>query len=109
MDTSYDEHLEYLLNYAEEDWVGLSVVNGVVGAVAGKGATLDAMKAVMITVIGDLIDRGAVPGNLTERDPGFEPWPGTKEQRLDRIAAKIEALGRLPETGEICWIHNPSA
>jgi hypothetical protein len=57
--------------------------------------------------VGDLIDRGAVPGDLVARGTGFEPWRGTKEARLRRIATETEALGRLPETGEVAWIHCP--
>ncbi|WP_158264135.1 hypothetical protein [Amycolatopsis sp. CA-126428] len=47
--------------------------------------------------------------DLIEQDPGFQAWSGTKEERLRRIAAETEALGRLPETGEVAWIHDPSA
>ena len=46
------------------------------------------------------IDHGAVPGDLIDHEPGFQPWPGTKEEHLRRIAAETTALGRLPETGE---------
>jgi hypothetical protein len=106
---SYQDDLAYLVNYAREDWVGLSVIVAVAGTVAGRGATFDAMILAMLSIIDDLIDRGAVPGNLTEQDPGFEPWPGSKEQVLSRIAAETHVLGRLPVTGEICWIHGPSS
>ena len=82
---------DYLLDYAREDWVGLSPVNAVAGAVAGKGATFEELTSAMVAVIGDLIDRGAVPGDLIEQDPGFKAWSGTKEERLRRIAAETKA------------------
>jgi hypothetical protein len=97
--------LDYLLDYAREDWLGLSVVTAISGATAGKGATLDTLASTTLSIIGDLIDRGAVPGNLTEHDPGFEAWSGTKDDWIERIATEIREQGRLPETGEVCWIH----
>jgi hypothetical protein len=103
--SSWDEDLAYLVRYARGDWVGLSSVTAVAGTVAGEGATFDELVSAMLAVVGDLIDRGAVPGDLVAR--GFEPWPGTKEARLRRIATETEALGRLPETGEVAWIHCP--
>jgi hypothetical protein len=107
--SSYQEDLDYLIDYAREDWVGLSPVGAVAGAVAGKGATFSQLTSAMLAVIGDLHERGAVPGDLVEQDPGFKPWSGTKEEHLRRIEAETKALGRLPETGEVAWIHDPSA
>ncbi|MEV4144325.1 hypothetical protein AB0J40_11685 [Amycolatopsis sp. NPDC049691] len=107
--SSYQEDLDYLLDYAREDWVGLSPVGAVAGALAGKGATFDQLTSALLAVIGDLSDRGAVPGDLVDQDPGFRPWPGTRDEHLRRIAAEVAALGRLPETGEVAWIHDPSA
>lgn len=99
--------MDYLTGYARADWVGLSPVGAVAGAVAGKGATFGRLTSAMLVVIGDLYDRGAVPGDLVEPPPGFKPWSGTKEEHLRRIDAEIKALGRLPETGEVTWIHDP--
>jgi hypothetical protein len=44
-----------------------------------------------------------------EQEPGFKPWSGTKEEHLRRIEAETQALGRLPGTGEVAWIHDPLA
>lgn len=109
MGASYDEDLEYLLDYAREDWVGFSVVNAVAGRIVGRDAGFQALKSAMLTVIGDLLDRGAVPGDLMKGEPAFSPWPGTKAQRLSRIEAEVESLGRAPCTGEVAWIHVPSS
>jgi hypothetical protein len=106
--SSCQDDLDYLLDYAREDWVGMSAVSAVVGAAATKGATFDELISAMLTVVGELTDCGAVPGDLLEQEPGFRPWPGTKEAHLRRIEAEIKALGRLPESGEVAWIHDPS-
>jgi len=105
---SHDEDLRYLVEYGKSEWVGLSSVTAVAGATAGKGATVDDLTAAMMTILGALIDQGVVPGDLTEQPPGFQPWSGTKADRLSRIASDIHALGRLPETGEIAWLHAPA-
>lgn len=107
--SNYQDELEYLLDYAREDWVGLTPIEGASVELAPSGASLDESLAAMIKVIGDLIDQGAVPGDLTAGDPGFEAWPGTKQERLDRISSEIRKLGRIPVSGEICWIHVPSS
>jgi hypothetical protein len=65
--------LDYLVNYAREDWVGLSVVAAISGAAAGKGATLDTLTTAILSIIGSLIDQGAIPGDLTGHDPTFAP------------------------------------
>ncbi|KDN17660.1 hypothetical protein [Amycolatopsis rifamycinica] len=108
-DSSYQDDLDYLLDYAREDWGGLSPVGAVAGAMAGQGATLEQLTSAMLAVLGDLHDRGAVPGDLVEQEPGFRPWPGEKDEHLRRIEAETLALGRLPETGEIAWLHDPSS
>jgi hypothetical protein len=107
--SSYQDDMDYLLDYAREDWVGMSPVSAVVGAAAGKGATFDELMSTMLAVVGELLECGAVPGDLVDQDQSFKPWPGAKEEHLRRIEAEITALGRLPESGEVAWIHDPSA
>lgn len=53
------------------------------------------------------MDCGAVPGDLTEGIPGFAAWTGSKGDRLSRIREEVHQIGRLPYTGEVCWIHVP--
>ncbi|MFK0246163.1 hypothetical protein ACIQUM_15790 [Amycolatopsis azurea] len=106
---SDEEDLEYLLAYAREDWVGLSVVAAVAGAKAGEGASFAEATSALLSVVGVLIDHGAVPGDLFGEDPGFVAWRGPKSQVLARLSCEIKALGEIPATGEVCWIHDPSA
>lgn len=99
------EDLEYLLQYAQDDWVGLSVLVAKSGHVLGKGASDEQILEVMLSTISELIDHGAVPGDLVDQSPGFAAWAGSKSDRLSRIRAAVQQLGRLPYTGEVCWIH----
>lgn len=103
----YAERLESLIGLAEDDWTGLDALVSTAGRILGPEASLEQLTAMMVTLLGDLIDRGAVPGDLTADDPGFRPWPGSKEQLLDRFRAEVDALGREPVTGEVCWIFVP--
>ena len=101
----FADDVEYLVEYAQDDWVGMSPVTAVASAMAGKGATLDQQISALLTLIGDLMDRGAVPGDLVEGDPDFVAWSGTKDEVLQRIARETRALGELPDSGEVTWLH----
>ncbi|MFE6614269.1 hypothetical protein [Amycolatopsis sp. NPDC057786] len=104
-----DVGLESLLDYAREDRVGLSVVAAVAGAKVGEGATFAERTAELLSVVGALMDRGVVPGDLVGADRDFVAWPGSKGDVLSRLACEVKALGDLPATGELCWIHHPAA
>ncbi|RSN55545.1 hypothetical protein DMH01_34615 [Amycolatopsis sp. WAC 04182] len=104
-----DVGLESLLGYAREDRVGLSVVVAVAGATVGEGATFAERTAALLSVMGALMDRGAVPGDLVGSDREFVAWPGSKAEVLSRLACEVKALGELPAPGELCWIHAPAA
>ena len=103
-----EEDFDYILQYAKDDWVGLSVLVAEAGHVLGKGATNEQILEVMLSAISDLIDCGAVPGDLSEESPGFVAWAGSKEERISRIRNEVHRLGRLPYTGEVCWLHKPT-
>ncbi|AGM07692.1 hypothetical protein [Amycolatopsis keratiniphila] len=104
-----EEDLEPLLKYAREGCVGLSVVVVVAEMKAGPDATFAEMTAALLSVVGTLIDRGAVPGDLVDGEPCFVAWQGSKSEILGRLACEIKTLGEIPATGEVCWIHDPAA
>ncbi|WP_394362685.1 hypothetical protein [Amycolatopsis sp. SB7-3] len=106
---SDEEDLQPLLKYAREGCVGLSVVVVVAEMKAGRGATFSEMTTALLSVVGELIDRGAVPGDLIDREPSFVAWSGSKSEILGRLACEIKTLGEIPATGEVCWIHDPAA
>ncbi|AIG75671.1 Hypothetical protein AJAP_13950 [Amycolatopsis japonica] len=106
---SDEEDLQPLLKYAREGCVGLSVVVVVAEMKAGRGATFTEMTTALLSVVGELIDRGAVPGDLVDEEPCFVAWSGSKSEILGRLACEIKTLGGIPATGEVCWIHDPAA
>lgn len=101
------DDFEYLLQYAEDDWVGLSVLVAESGYVLGEKASDEQILEVVLSTISDLMNYGAVPGYLTKGIPGFTAWQGSKSDCLSRIREEVHQLGRLPYTGEVCWIHVP--
>ncbi|WP_410665048.1 hypothetical protein [Amycolatopsis sp. lyj-84] len=103
-----EEDLESLLADARKDRVGLSAAVAVARAKVGKGATFPETLEALLSVVSSLIDRGAVPGDLVAEDPGFVAWAGSKEEVLARLTCVLKALGELPVTGEVCWIHDPA-
>jgi hypothetical protein len=63
----------------------------------------------VLAVVRDLLNQGASAGDLTASDDKpFEPWPGTVDEVMARIEREITALGRLPESGEVCWFFRPA-
>lgn len=105
--TSYQEDFQYLLEYAEDDWMPISTVSAVAASHADAHASFAKKVDTLVTIVGELIDHGALPGEIIANDPGFAPWVGSREQLLDRFRSEVVALGRLPDIGEICWIHIP--
>jgi hypothetical protein len=103
-DADYAEELSYLSDYVHDDWLGFSVLVGTVGKLLGKGHTREEQTALLLRIVGDLLDEGAEAGDLTD-DPGtpFTAWGTGRDETLARITAAVEELGRLPESGDICW------
>lgn len=106
--TSYQDDFQYLLEYAEDDWMPMSTVSAVAASHTDAQASFDQQTDALVELVGELIDHGALPGEIIADEPGFAPWLGSKEQLLDRFRAEVRVLGRLPDIGEICWIHIPA-
>ncbi|MFJ8010961.1 hypothetical protein [Streptomyces sp. NPDC096339] len=105
---AYRRELDYLSQYAHDDWVGFSVISGAVGSLLGRGASFEEQLVLLLRIVGDLYDAGARPGDLTESEQGpFLPWKSDKAGALARIAAVIDADSRLPDSGDICWFTVP--
>lgn len=105
---AYRRELEYLIQYAHDDWLGFSVISGSVGSLLGRGATFQEQLTLLLRIVGDLYDAGARAGDLTEstRDP-FLAWRMEKAEVLARLAAEVQAHSRLPDSGDVCWFTVP--
>jgi hypothetical protein len=103
-DDAYAEELSYLADYVHDDWLGFSVIVGAVGTLLGKGRTQQERTDMLLVIVGDLLDRGAEAGELSDdAAQPFTAWGTSKDETLSRIASAIAGLGRLPESGDICW------
>ncbi|MFJ8076854.1 hypothetical protein ACIQ7Q_23660 [Streptomyces sp. NPDC096176] len=104
----YRRELGYLTQYAEDDWLGFSVISGSVGDLLGRGASFQEQLTLLLRIVGDLYEAGARAGDLTEStaEP-FLSWTMDKTEALTRIASQVEQSSRLPESGDICWFTVP--
>ncbi|MBT2407535.1 MULTISPECIES: hypothetical protein [unclassified Streptomyces] len=105
---AYRRELEYLIQYAHDDWLGFSVLSGSVGSLLGRGASFEEQLGLLLRIVGDLYDAGARAGDLTEspQEP-FLPWRAEKAEVLTRIAAEVKTSSRLPDSGDVCWFTVP--
>ncbi|MCX4825710.1 hypothetical protein OG883_38895 [Streptomyces sp. NBC_01142] len=105
---AYRRELEYLIQYAHDDWLGFSVLSGSVGSLLGRGASFQEQLTLLLRIVGDLYDAGARAGDLTEstRDP-FLPWRMEMAEVLARLAAEVQSHSRLPDSGDVCWFTGP--
>ncbi|MFD9220172.1 hypothetical protein ACFWDI_09175 [Streptomyces sp. NPDC060064] len=105
---AYRHELEYAIQYAHDDWLGFSVISGSVGSLLGRGASFQEQLTLLLRIVGDLYDAGALAGDLTEstREP-FLPWRMEKAEVLARIAAEVQPQSRLPDSGDVCWFTVP--
>jgi hypothetical protein len=101
----YREEFSYLAQYVEDDWLGFSVITGVVARLLGRGYDLEQEHELTMRIVRDLIRLGAQAGELSE-DSGqpFKPWPTDGDATVMRIDAELKELGRSPESGDVCWI-----
>ncbi|MFJ5227814.1 hypothetical protein [Streptomyces sp. NPDC088400] len=105
---AYRRELNYLIQYAHDDWLGLSAISGSVGSLLGPGASFQEQLTLLLRIVGDLYDAGARAGDLTKstREP-FLPWRMERAEALARMAAEVQGHARLPDSGDVCWFTVP--
>lgn len=104
----YDEALDYLLRYAVDDWLEISIVVDHANQVLGADATKSEIAEMTLRLAADLIENGALPGELVTEAPGFRAWSGSKQDLLGRLSRELRdmvAHDRLPMPTEVCWFH----
>ncbi|MGN9792647.1 hypothetical protein ACTMTU_16330 [Streptomyces sp. OZ13] len=105
---AYRRELEYLVQYAHDDWLGFSVITGSVGSLLGRGASFQEQLTLLLRIVDDLYDAGARAGDLTGSAQGpFLLWRLEKAEVHARIAAGVGSHSRLPDSGDVCWFTVP--
>ncbi|MFW0796548.1 hypothetical protein AAFP30_22255 [Gordonia sp. CPCC 205515] len=101
---AYQENLDYLVDYAKDDWVGFSPIVGAATSLVRSAYSRESATDMVLALISDLLDQGVQAGDLTDSDEKpFVPWVLTKSEVLERIRADMVALPELPDSGDICW------
>jgi len=103
----YQENLDYLSEYARDDWVPIHNVFVSASNTIGAGASLEEITDFAGTMLRDLFQRGVLLGDLTEHGSGFQPWNGTQDEWLTRVRDDVKARQDIPEPGELAWMHIP--
>jgi hypothetical protein len=106
-----DDAVTTLVELAEDDWTDIGALVFAVGQRLPAGAPLEDFAEALGDLAGVLIDHGVVPGDLGP-DPDFQPWPGTRQERVQRIIAETTELGAIPRPDDIAWFcylpeHDP--
>jgi hypothetical protein len=89
--------------YASEDWLDIQVVASLFRAPEGEALPFRVIRDQVIGIIGELIRRGAVVGDVRRVDETWEfvPWRGSMSAAMDRIGQALQSLDRYPRVGEI--------
>jgi len=92
--------------YAEfpRDWVGLWEISDSLVAAYPTATWLEVRTLALEVVQRLLADPRVHAGRLSAATAsGFDPWPLTTEESMQRIVTEWEVLGRNPHIDEICW------
>jgi hypothetical protein len=99
-----DEAVAELIDRATFDWTDIGALVGKIGRRLGRAAPFPDKVAAMGELVGVLIDHDILPGDLGT-DPDFQPWPGTRQERIDRIVQETLELDEMPRPSQIAWFH----
>lgn len=104
----YQEDLDYFTDYARDDWVPIHNVFVSASNILGAGASLHQITEAAGTMLDALFARNVRVGDLTATEPGFQTWPGTTREWLERIRRDVEQRGDIPDPGDLGWLHIPA-
>ena len=104
----YQEIITEVLEHGRDDWVDFAEVIWIVlshtksqDRVASLPLCLEVIREMLdddLIVAGDLVNQG---GGIV-----FSEWPGNSDTTMDRIKRELNALGRNPGVGDVCWLLN---
>ena len=102
---SKTELTQRLLLEGRDDHLGLWWVVSEVSGCMGD-APRQEVKKETLALIHELLSAGLVEAGFPSKDGrGFEPWPGTAPEVLERIRKEWEALDRDPSIGDVVWLN----
>lgn len=102
--TTIESCIDEVLKRGLDDWIQAAEVASVVQSIAGQRSNAS-IRRITLEVIETLIQRGLMRAGEVTRE-GFYEWDLTADQALEKIVTTWNALGRLPELGEVCWLSN---
>jgi hypothetical protein len=106
-ETAYEQVMSRLTTYAHEDWLGLEILTRRLRKSFDHAPSYVELRPVAIRAVRDLINIGAVAGDITEE--GFESWPVSRQEMIDRITRALEERDTWPGPDELGWITFPDA
>ena len=95
-----DESVASLINLAKDDWTDICALIGEVGRRYGRDVSVREAAVAVGELVGVLIDHGVVPGDLRGE---FQPWSGSRQERVDQVTREMIAMDRMPWPGDIAW------
>ncbi|MFF7634365.1 hypothetical protein ACFZB9_14610 [Kitasatospora sp. NPDC008050] len=103
--TDIDGIVREILREGLDDWVPVDTLLWYVRQ--ESPAPEESFKATFVETIRYLLSEGLMlVGEIGES--GFEPWPGTVSQIIERLVAACDAVSWTP-FGSVCWLSNTSA
>ena len=102
---SYAEVLTGLSAYAQDDWLGVDIITGWVRDCLEGMPSFVEVRPLAIRAVRDLINAGAEAGDITGE--GFEPWPVSRQEMIDRLTRALGERTTWPEPDELGWITFP--
>lgn len=99
--------IDELLIRGADDWVMAADVAWLAKSV-GSAVTDQEVLNLSIHTIRAVVTEGLMQlGDVT--DGGFFEWDLTPEASIEKVERDWNALGRLPDLGEVCWLANTPA
>jgi hypothetical protein len=95
-----DESVAALIELAHDDWTDICALTGEVGRRYGRDIGVRDAAVAVGELVGVLIDHGVVPGDLRG---AFEPWSGSRQERVDQVRREMIAMDGMPWPGQIAW------
>lgn len=101
-----DACVSEVLKRGLDDWIQAAEVASVAKSIQKQATSAD-VRRVALGVIAEVLQNELMTaGDVTNE--GFSEWSVTSTEALERITKAWNALDRLPELGEICWLSNTS-